>query len=127
MCQWILRHILLQAHPRSKEVDLVVCNQNKAEELIQVAYDIDSDKTFSRETNSLLKASIALNCDNLTLIAFSETRDVEIGGIPYYLDKLRNDQTTTENIDRIFLHPQAPNRYNIHTIFTSKCIVASTN
>lgn len=24
------------------------------------------------------------------------------GGIPYYLDKLRNDQTVTENIDRIF-------------------------
>ena len=64
--------------PRSKEVDFVVCNQNKAEELIQVAYDIDSDKTFSRETNSLLKASTALNCDNLTLIAFSDTRDVEI-------------------------------------------------
>lgn len=66
--------------PRSKEVDFVVCNQNKAEELIQVAYDIDSDKTFSRETNSLLKASTALNCDSLTLIAFSETRDVEIDG-----------------------------------------------
>lgn len=66
--------------PRSKEVDFVVCNQNKAEELIQVAYDIDSDKTFSRETNSLLKASTALNCNSLTLIAFSETRDVEIDG-----------------------------------------------
>ena len=66
--------------PRSKEVDFVICNQNKAEELIQVAYDIDSDKTFSRETKSLLKASTALNCDNLTLIAFSETRDVEIDG-----------------------------------------------
>lgn len=25
-----------------------------------------------------------------------------MGGIPYYLDKLRNDQTVTENIDRIF-------------------------
>ena len=66
--------------PRSKEVDFVICNQNKTEELIQVAYDIDSDKTFRRETNSLIKASTALNCDNLTLIAFSETRDVEIDG-----------------------------------------------
>jgi hypothetical protein len=25
-----------------------------------------------------------------------------LGGIPYYLDKLRNDQTMTENLDRIF-------------------------
>ena len=66
--------------PRSKEVDFVVCNQNKAEELIQVAYDIDSNKTFRREASSLLKASTTLNCDNLTLIAFSETRDIEIDG-----------------------------------------------
>lgn len=25
-----------------------------------------------------------------------------LGGVPYYLDKLRNDQTMTENIDRLF-------------------------
>ena len=25
-----------------------------------------------------------------------------LGGVPYYLDKLRNDQTMTENLDRIF-------------------------
>ena len=66
--------------PRSKEVDFVVCNQNKAEELIQVAYDIDNEKAYKRETNSLLKASETLHCDNLTLIAFAETRDVEIDG-----------------------------------------------
>ena len=63
-----------------KGSDFVVCNQNKVEELIQVAYDIDSPKTFKRETNSLLKASTTLHCEHLTLIAFSETRDVEIDG-----------------------------------------------
>lgn len=68
-----------KATPRSKEVDFVVCNQNKAVELIQVAYDIDKEKTFDRETSPLLKASVALNCDKLTLIAFSETREIEIG------------------------------------------------
>ena len=67
-----------KASPRSKEVDFVVCNQDKAVELIQVAYDIDSDKTFNRETSSLVKASKALHCDNLTLIAFTQTRNVEI-------------------------------------------------
>jgi len=25
-----------------------------------------------------------------------------LGGVPFYLDKLRNSQTITENIDRIF-------------------------
>lgn len=67
-----------KASPRSKEVDFVVCNQDKAVELIQVAYDIDSDKRFNRETSSLVKASKALHCDNLTLIAFTQTRNVEI-------------------------------------------------
>lgn len=69
-----------KATPRSKEVDFVVCNQNKAVELIQVAYDIDKQKTFDREASALLKASAALNCEKLTLIAFSETRDIEIEG-----------------------------------------------
>jgi predicted AAA+ superfamily ATPase len=66
--------------PRSKEVDFVICNQNKAVELIQVSYDIDNKKTFDREVNALLKASAALKCDHLSLIAFSPTRDIEIGG-----------------------------------------------
>lgn len=66
--------------PRAKEIDFVVCDQNKAVELIQVAYDIDSPKAFERETSSLVKASDALICKNLTLIAFSETREVEVDG-----------------------------------------------
>lgn len=65
--------------PRSKEVDFVVCNQDKAVELIQVAYDIDNDRTFKRETTSLVNASSALRCDKLTLIAFAPTRCVEVG------------------------------------------------
>lgn len=65
---------------RSKEVDFVVCNQDKAVELIQVAYDIDSTKTFNRETTSLVKASTALRCDNLTLIAMTPTRDIVVEG-----------------------------------------------
>lgn len=69
-----------KASPRSKEVDFVVCNQDKAVELIQVAYDIDKEKTFNRETSSLVKASTALRCDNLTLIAFTQTRDEKIDG-----------------------------------------------
>ncbi len=66
--------------PRSKEVDFVVCNQDKAVELIQVAYDIDNAKTFKRETDSLIKASTPLHCDQLTLITFTTTRDIEING-----------------------------------------------
>lgn len=69
-----------KASPRSKEVDFVVCNQNKTVELIQVAYDIENEKTYNRETSSLVKASTSLRCENLTLIAFTKTRVVEIEG-----------------------------------------------
>lgn len=69
-----------KASPRAKEVDFVVCNQNKAIELIQVSYDIDNEKTFNREVNSLLNAATTLHCDKLSLIAFTDTRDIELQG-----------------------------------------------
>ena len=65
---------------REKEVDFVICDRNKATQLVQVAYDISSEKTFKRETSALVTASETLNCDNLFLIAFTETRDVEVAG-----------------------------------------------
>lgn len=69
-----------KANSRAKEVDFVVCNQNKAIELIQVSYDIDNEKTFNREVNSLLNAGTTLHCDKLTLIAFTNSRDIELQG-----------------------------------------------
>lgn len=64
--------------PRGKEVDFVICDKNKSLELIQVAYEIDSPKALMRETSALIAASGPLRCERLTLIAFAETRDVEI-------------------------------------------------
>lgn len=66
--------------PRAKEIDFVVCNQNKTVELIQVAYEIDNPRTYARETSSLIKAAGELSCNTLTLIAFTQTRDVVIDG-----------------------------------------------
>lgn len=63
-----------------KEVDFVVCDKNKAQLLVQVAYDIDSVKTFKRETSALVAASSALSCDNLLLISFADSRDIEVEG-----------------------------------------------
>lgn len=63
-----------------KEVDFVVCDKNKAKMLVQVAYDIDSEKTFKRETSALVAASSVLGCDNLLLIAFADSRDIEVDG-----------------------------------------------
>lgn len=67
-------------NPRAKEVDFVVCSQSRAVELIQVAYDIDSPKAFQRETSALAEASSHLQCDSLTLVSFTKTRDVVFDG-----------------------------------------------
>ena len=66
--------------PRAKEIDFAVCDKSKAVELIQVAYEIDSQRAYDRETSSLVKASDALSCNRLTLIAFTQTRDVVVDG-----------------------------------------------
>lgn len=65
---------------KGKEVDFVVCDKNRAQMLVQVSYDIDAPKTFKRETSALAAAASALDCENLLLIAFAESRDVEIEG-----------------------------------------------
>lgn len=65
---------------RHKEVDFVVCEQGHVIALIQVSYGIDNVKTFKRETNALIQAAENLRCDNLMLIAQSETRDEVIEG-----------------------------------------------
>ena len=67
-------------NPKAKEVDFVVCDKGKAIELIQVAYDIDAPKTYERETSSLVKASEALHCNQLTLVAMTQSRDVTKDG-----------------------------------------------
>lgn len=69
-----------KANPRAKEVDFIVCDKDQVLELIQVAYEIDTPKSYNRETSALVQAAGPLHCDNLTLIAFSPTRDVEIDG-----------------------------------------------
>lgn len=63
-----------------KEVDFVICDKNETLELIQVSYDIDSSKAYNREISALVVASEALQCDNLTLISFSDTRNVTVNG-----------------------------------------------
>ena len=70
---------------RSKEVDFVICEQGKVIELVQVAYEIDSPKTFKRETEALIQASEKIKCNNLTLIAKTETRDETISNRPIHI------------------------------------------
>jgi len=56
------------------EIDFVLVSDNKVVELIQVAADISSPKTFNRETNALFRAATELRCNNLTLITLNENK-----------------------------------------------------
>ena len=65
---------------RSKEVDFVLCKDNKALQLYQVAYDITSPKTRKREIDALVQASKATRCKNLYLITDNERDSVTVDG-----------------------------------------------
>ena len=64
----------------SYEVDFVVCHRATVVELVQVSYDISSEKTLNRETSALIKAGKSLKCDNLTLVTAYEERELDIDG-----------------------------------------------
>ena len=54
----------------SYEIDFVVTNGKKIEQLIQVCYDISNYETKEREIKALLKASKELKCKNLFCITW---------------------------------------------------------
>ena len=62
----------------SYEVDFVVCHRATVVELVQVSYDISSEKTLNRETSALAKAGISLKCDKLTLVTAFEERMLDV-------------------------------------------------
>ena len=65
---------------RGREVDFVVRKNLKVEQLIQVSYDVSDYETKKREVTALIKASDALNCENLLVINSSYDAVEEING-----------------------------------------------
>lgn len=66
---------------RSREVDFVVSERGQVVELIQVAYEVSSPKTLSRELMSLVEASKKTGCKRLTLVACADSRTEKLDGI----------------------------------------------
>ena len=60
-----------------KEIDFVTRKGAKAEQLIQVCYDMSSEKTRKRELDALVEASEELHCDNLTVITNNQQKEIE--------------------------------------------------
>ena len=68
---------------QDEEVDFVVKEKQKINQLIQVCYSVDDVNTKQREVRALLKASKELKCKNLTIITenYEKEENVEWFGI----------------------------------------------
>ncbi|MBQ8673849.1 MAG: ATP-binding protein [Bacteroides sp.] len=63
-----------------KEVDFVLRQGNRIEQLVQVCYDLSSPKTEKREVDALIECAEELHCSNLLLITANESRKIERDG-----------------------------------------------
>ena len=61
-----------------KEIDFVTRKGTKVEQLIQVCYDMSSEKTRKRELDAFAEATEELHCDKLLIITNSEQRDFQL-------------------------------------------------
>jgi len=62
---------------KSFEIDFLVAKNGIVQELIQVSYNITSEKTRGREINALLRGAKKFDCRKLTLITFSTEQTIE--------------------------------------------------
>lgn len=60
-----------------KEIDFVTRKGSKVEQIIQVCYDMSSEKTRKRELDALVEAAEELHCDNLLVITNSQEEQIE--------------------------------------------------
>ncbi len=69
---------LFYYHTRNdKEIDFVTRKGTKVEQLIQVCYDMTSEKTRKRELDALTEAAEELHCDNLLVITNAQQDIIE--------------------------------------------------
>lgn len=63
-----------------KEVDFVTRQGPHVERLIQVCYDLSSERTLKREVDSMIECAGELNCRNLFIVTMNEKRVIEKDG-----------------------------------------------
>ena len=63
-----------------KETDFVTRQGHHVESLIQVCYDLSSERTLKREVDSIIECAGELNCSNLMIITLNEERVIEKNG-----------------------------------------------
>lgn len=73
-----------------KEIDFVTRKGAKVEQLIQVCYDMTSEKTRKRELDALVEAAEELRCDNLLVITNSQEEKIEWKRTEILITSIRN-------------------------------------
>lgn len=63
-----------------KETDFVTRRGTHVESLIQVCYDLSSERTLKREVDSIIECAGELKCDKLLIITMNENRIIEEEG-----------------------------------------------
>ena len=63
-----------------KEIDFVLRENNRVKHLVQVSYEMSSDKTIRRECSALVEAAQELHCNDLYVLTRNETQTIEWGG-----------------------------------------------
>ncbi|MGC8516481.1 MAG: ATP-binding protein [Candidatus Acidifodinimicrobium sp.] len=62
------------------EIDFVVSDNKKVNELIQVSLSLKDPSTYERETKSMIDAAKKLRCKNLIIITENEERSIKVKG-----------------------------------------------
>ncbi len=60
-----------------KEIDFVLRDNNHVKRLVQVSYEMSTEKTFRRECSALVEAAEELHCDELYVLTYNEKRTTE--------------------------------------------------
>lgn len=63
-----------------KEVDFVTRKGPHIEQLIQVCYNLDNERTLRREVSALTECAGELHCDNLLILTMGEEKTIEKDG-----------------------------------------------
>lgn len=83
---------------RNFEIDFLVARTGIVEELYQVCYDLTNEKTRKREINGLVQGAKKFNCQNLTIITFSETDTIHIDQLTIQIVTATNWLTTKNSM-----------------------------
>jgi len=65
---------------QGSECDFIVCDGNDAIAAYQVAYDISAPKTYNREIRGCVAGARGTNCDNVYLLTYNDSREIEKDG-----------------------------------------------